>query len=79
VAVGGSFAGSKATTTVVATGLVGAPAGHREVLTGQTMLICIPEVLSIHDVAEFRRIMDAEEWDDGRSTAGAQSAQVKQN
>jgi PKHD-type hydroxylase len=43
------------------------------------MLICIPEVLSKQDVADFRRIMDAEEWEDGRSTAGAQSAEVKQN
>jgi len=43
------------------------------------MLICIPDVLSKNDVADFRRIMDAAEWEDGRSTAGAQSAQVKQN
>ncbi|HWB49290.1 MAG TPA: Fe2+-dependent dioxygenase [Stellaceae bacterium] len=43
------------------------------------MLICIPDVLSKNDVADFRRIMDAEEWEDGRSTAGAQSAEVKQN
>ncbi|HUO44767.1 MAG TPA: Fe2+-dependent dioxygenase [Burkholderiales bacterium] len=43
------------------------------------MLICIPDVLSKNDVAEFRRIMDAEKWEDGRSTAGAQSAEVKQN
>ncbi len=43
------------------------------------MLICIPDVLSKHDVADFRRIMDAEEWEDGKSTAGAQSAEVKQN
>ena len=43
------------------------------------MLICIPDVLSKSDVAEFRRIMDAEQWEDGRSTAGAQSAEVKQN
>src|SRR5215813_11715960 len=43
------------------------------------MLICIPDVLSKHDVADFRRIMDAEQWEDGRSTAGAQSAEVKQN
>src|ERR1700761_900887 len=43
------------------------------------MLICIPDVLSKADVAEFRRIMDAEHWEDGRSTAGAQSAEVKQN
>jgi PKHD-type hydroxylase len=43
------------------------------------MLICIPEILSKADVAEFRRIMDASEWEDGRSTAGAQSALVKRN
>ncbi len=43
------------------------------------MLIRIPDVLSKDDVADFRRIMDAEAWEDGRSTAGAQSAQVKQN
>lgn len=43
------------------------------------MMICIPEVLSKSDVAEFRGIMDASEWEDGRSTAGAQSALVKRN
>jgi PKHD-type hydroxylase len=43
------------------------------------MLICIPEVLSKADVAEFRRIMDGCVWEDGRSTAGAQSALVKRN
>ena len=43
------------------------------------MLICVPNVLSKDDVAEFRRLMDASEWEDGRSTAGAQSALVKRN
>ena len=43
------------------------------------MLICIPDVLSKSDVADFRRIMDAAEWEDGRSTAGSQSAMVKKN
>src|ERR1041384_5393071 len=43
------------------------------------MLICVPEVLSKDDVADFRRIMDAADWEDGRSTAGAQSAMVKRN
>jgi PKHD-type hydroxylase len=43
------------------------------------MLVCIPEVLSKGEVAEFRRIMDAAGWEDGRSTAGAQSAMVKRN
>jgi PKHD-type hydroxylase len=43
------------------------------------MLICIPDVLSKTDVAEFRAVMDAAVWEDGRSTAGAQSAEVKKN
>jgi PKHD-type hydroxylase len=43
------------------------------------MLISIPDVLSKDDVADFRRIMAAEPWEDGRSTAGAQSAEVKKN
>ena len=43
------------------------------------MLICVPNVLSKSDVADFRRAMDAAEWEDGRSTAGAQSALVKKN
>jgi PKHD-type hydroxylase len=43
------------------------------------MLICIPDVLSKADVAEFRAVMDAAEWEDGRSTAGSQSAEVKKN
>jgi PKHD-type hydroxylase len=43
------------------------------------MLICIPEVLNKADVADFRRVMDGCVWEDGRSTAGAQSALVKRN
>jgi PKHD-type hydroxylase len=43
------------------------------------MLIAIPDVLSKPEVAEFRHIMDAAQWEDGKSTAGAQSAEVKQN
>ena len=43
------------------------------------MLICVPDVLSKSDVADFRRVMDAADWEDGRSTAGAQSALVKKN
>jgi PKHD-type hydroxylase len=43
------------------------------------VLICVPEVLGKQDVADFRRIMDAACWEDGRSTAGAQSAMVKRN
>jgi PKHD-type hydroxylase len=43
------------------------------------MLICIPQVLSKNEVADFRLLMDASAWEDGRSTAGAQSADVKSN
>ncbi|CCD99350.1 Fe2+-dependent dioxygenase [Bradyrhizobium sp. STM 3809] len=43
------------------------------------MLTCVPGILSKDDVAEFRRIMDQSDWEDGRSTAGAQSAMVKRN
>jgi PKHD-type hydroxylase len=43
------------------------------------MLMCVPDVLSKDDVADFRHIMDTCGWEDGRSTAGAQSALVKRN
>jgi PKHD-type hydroxylase len=43
------------------------------------MLICVPDVLSKADVADFRSVMDSADWEDGRSTAGAQSAMVKKN
>ncbi len=43
------------------------------------MLVCVPDVLSKQEVVEFRSVMDAATWEDGRSTAGAQSALVKNN
>jgi PKHD-type hydroxylase len=43
------------------------------------VLVCVPDVLTKRDVADFRAIMDAAEWEDGRATAGAQSAEVKHN
>ena len=43
------------------------------------MLICVPDVLNKTEVAEFRGVMDDSAWEDGRSTAGAQSAMVKKN
>lgn len=43
------------------------------------MLICVPGVLGKDEVADFRRLMDMSEWEDGKSTAGAQSAMVKRN
>jgi PKHD-type hydroxylase len=39
----------------------------------------VPDVLSKVEVADFRAAMDAADWEDGRSTAGAQSAKVKKN
>src|SRR3569623_980754 len=47
--------------------------------TTSFMLTCIENVLSKQDVADFRRIIDTCDWEDGRSTAGAQSAMVKRN
>jgi PKHD-type hydroxylase len=43
------------------------------------MLVCVPDVLSKTEVDDVRAIMDAAQWEDGRSTAGAQSALVKKN
>src|SRR6202161_4668793 len=43
------------------------------------MLVCVPDVLSKAEVAEFRAVLEAASWEDGRSTAGAQSAMVKRN
>lgn len=43
------------------------------------MLVCVPDVLSKAEVADFRAAMEAAAWEDGRSTAGAQSAMVKNN
>jgi PKHD-type hydroxylase len=43
------------------------------------LLNCIPNILSAEDVADFRSIMETAVWEDGRSTAGSQSALVKKN
>jgi PKHD-type hydroxylase len=43
------------------------------------MLTCVPNVLGKDEVADFRRVMHDCTWEDGRSTAGAQSALVKSN
>jgi PKHD-type hydroxylase len=43
------------------------------------MLIQIPDVLSVEQVTEMRRRLDAADWVDGRVTAGHQSALVKNN
>jgi PKHD-type hydroxylase len=43
------------------------------------MLLQIPEVLSLEQVAQCRAMLDAAEWVDGRVTAGFQSARAKDN
>ena len=43
------------------------------------MLVHVPKVLTPDQVAACRALMERAAWDDGRVTAGAQSAQVKDN
>lgn len=43
------------------------------------MLLHIPAVLDDSEVGEFRRLLGAADWCDGRATAGHQSAKVKNN
>lgn len=43
------------------------------------MLISVPDVLTKEEVKEFRQRLDATEWIDGKTTAGFQSAKVKDN
>jgi PKHD-type hydroxylase len=43
------------------------------------MLLHIPEVLFKSEVAQLRQKLDADEWINGTSTAGALAAEVKQN
>jgi PKHD-type hydroxylase len=43
------------------------------------MLLSVPEVLSAEQVAHARRVLDAASWQDGRVTAGYQSALAKDN
>ena len=43
------------------------------------MLLAIPALLTADDVAEIRRLIDGEQWVDGRATAGVQSGLAKHN
>jgi PKHD-type hydroxylase len=43
------------------------------------MLLPIPDVLTTDEVAQFRAALARADWADGRVTAGAQAAQVKNN
>jgi len=43
------------------------------------VLLQVPDVLTLEQVAHARRLLDASNWVDGRVTAGQQSAKVKDN
>ena len=43
------------------------------------MLLAIPQLLSAEQVAEVRRLIDGGRWEDGKGTAGQQSALAKRN
>ena len=43
------------------------------------MLLVVPQLLSSDQVAEVRRLIDGGRWEDGKGTAGRQSALVKRN
>lgn len=43
------------------------------------MLLAIPQLLSAEQVAEVRRLIDGGRWEDGKGTAGRQSALAKRN
>lgn len=43
------------------------------------MMLRVPQVLTLDQVAECRRLLDAAEWGDGKATVGEQGAQVKRN
>jgi PKHD-type hydroxylase len=43
------------------------------------MMLHVPGVLTHDEVREFRQVLDAATWSDGRATVGIQGAQVKHN
>ncbi|MBU1297231.1 MAG: Fe2+-dependent dioxygenase [Gammaproteobacteria bacterium] len=43
------------------------------------MLITIPNVLSEHELQQYRQHLNSADWENGLSSAGAQSVHVKQN
>ena len=43
------------------------------------MLVCVEDILSPQEVSRIIDVLDTAAWNDGRSTAGAQSAQTKRN
>jgi len=43
------------------------------------MIVHIPKLLELSELAEFRKVLDGARWVDGRVTAGHQSVRVKNN
>jgi PKHD-type hydroxylase len=43
------------------------------------MLLRVPQVLNVEELAQMRELLTAADWTDGKVTAGTQSAQVKRN
>ncbi|WP_345789690.1 Fe2+-dependent dioxygenase [Luteolibacter soli] len=43
------------------------------------MILCIPDVLSPEQTAEYRRLLESADWQDGKATAGHQAAKAKDN
>lgn len=43
------------------------------------MLVAIPDLLTVEEVREVRRILEASAWVDGKATAGEQAAVAKKN
>jgi len=43
------------------------------------MMLQVPKVLTLEQVAECRRLLDAADWSDGKATVGEQGARVKTN
>jgi len=43
------------------------------------MMLVIPDVLPVQDLAEIRRLIDAAQWHDGRETAGYAAVRQKSN
>jgi PKHD-type hydroxylase len=43
------------------------------------MLLVVPQLLTAEEVAEVRRLIDGEQWIDGKATAGLQSRLAKNN
>ncbi|MFC7337459.1 Fe2+-dependent dioxygenase [Haloferula chungangensis] len=43
------------------------------------MILCIPDVLSPEQTSACRKLLEADQWEDGKKTAGHQAAKAKNN